>query len=409
MPELLHHIYCEIMRGEGESRLYIDDAAERMEKLCAIMPGSVSLIYMDPPFRTGKEFEIKLRRPTGGQRSGEAEISLPAYSNKLTRKEYFALMRRVLEASKKLLTGDGMLFLHVDYREHANLRLLADEIFGEENLINEIIWAYESGGRSKNFFARKHDIILLYAATKEYDLHIEDAAALMAGDKKNHMARGVDEDGRSYRYITSGGKTYRYYDDEPVPPSDVWTDISHLQQRDPQRTGYETQKPLKLLDRIVKCASRPGDTVLDPFCGSGTTLEAAYLNGRQFIGIDLNPAVVEFVRKRTLGSGAKLYFSESEGAPSISVERVPGITFEAVYLTDVQLDGLPEGLEISGIDDIDSWAVGTVSDGVFTCLDEEVRTAKNPILKGELHMEMYQSALAVRISDILGRSYFFSL
>ena len=150
-------------------------------------------------------------------------------------------MRRVLEASKKLLTGDGMLFLHVDYREHANLRLLADEIFGEENLINEIIWAYESGGRSKNFFARKHDIILLYAATKEYDLHIEDAAALMAGDKKNHMARGVDEDGRSYRYITSGGKTYRYYDDEPVPPSDVWTDISHLQQRDPQRTGYETQ------------------------------------------------------------------------------------------------------------------------------------------------------------------------
>ena len=326
MAELLRGIHAEVTPGDGDNCLYIDDAAERTEALSRIMPGSVSLIYMDPPFRTGKRFEARLKIAPESKRP-DSEISMPAYSDSLPRAEYLGLLRRVLTASRLLMTDDGLVFVHVDYREHAHIRLLMDEIFGEENFINEIIWAYESGGRSKSFFSRKHDILLLYARTKDYDLHIVDAAALLAGERKNHMAHGVDEDGRSYRYIKSGGKTYRYYDDEPVPPTDVWTDISHLQQRDPQRTGYETQKPLKLMERIVKCASRPGDMVLDPFCGSGTTLEAACVHGRHFIGIDSNPAVTEYVRRRTAESGVHIYCPESEGEASVEIERVAGITF----------------------------------------------------------------------------------
>ena len=262
MPEHLRGITAEITHGPGDSLLFIEDAVSGLEKLCTLMPGDVSLIYMDPPFRTGKQFERKARRGAADWEKGKHSISLPAYSDKLDREEYLSLLRRVLLCAKELLTEDGLIFIHVDYREHAHVRLLSDEIFGEDNFINEIIWAYESGGRSKNFFSRKHDIILLYAKSDQYDLHLDDVAELLAGDKKNHMARGIDEDGRTYRYIRSGGKTYRYYDDETVPPSDVWTDISHLQQKDPQRTGYATQKPLKLMERIVKCASRKGDTVL---------------------------------------------------------------------------------------------------------------------------------------------------
>ncbi len=409
MCELLHGIHTEVMPGNGENHLYIDDAAERTETLSRLIPGSISLIYLDPPFRTGKKFEVRIKVPSDGRKAEDSTVSIPAYSDNLSREEYLDLLKRTLNAAKLLMADDALLFVHVDYREHAHVRLLADEIFGEDNFINEIVWAYESGGRSKNFFSRKHDILLLYSKTKEYDLHIEDAAILQTGGKKNHMARGVDEDGRSYRYIRSGGKTYRYYDDEPVPPSDVWTDISHLQQRDPQRTGYETQKPLKLLERIVKCASRPGDTVLDPFCGSGTALEAAWLNGRNFIGIDYNPAVVEFVRRRTLGSGTRIYCPESEGTPSINIERVPGIAFDTLYLSDVRIGDLPAEMNIEGLNGLVSWAAGVLRNGVFTCLEEEMRTPKRPRLQGKLHIPMDLEALTLRISDILGRRYFFSL
>ena len=402
MPELLRGIGAEITPGEGDNLIYIDDAARRMETLGSLMPGSISLIYMDPPFRTGKQFDMKFK----AEQAERSAASMDAFSDMLSRQEYLSLLGSVLESAKRLLTDDGLLFIHLDWREQARVRLLADEIFGEGNFINEIIWAYESGGRSKNFFSRKHDTILLYAAGKEYDLHIEDVAEKLAGERDNHMARGVDEDGRTYRSIVSGGKTYRYYDDEPVPPSDVWTDISHLQQRDPQRTGYATQKPLKLLERIVKSASRPGDTVLDPFFGSGTTLEAAYKNDRRFIGIDANPLCAELARKRI--GGCRIYCPESAGSPEIAVERAAGITFESVYLTAFRSDD--ERLkDRDGLAAVDSWALGRVENGVFTALCEETRSRTSPRLKGELRAPMYVSDMALRVSDIFGGRYFYRL
>ena len=399
----------EIITGTGENALYIDDAAERMEQLSKVMPGSVSLIYMDPPFRTGKQFGLKLSLSADKRQHGKADVALPAYADALPREEYLALLMRVLVAARELLTEDGLIFIHVDYREHAHIRLLADEVFGEERFINEIIWAYESGGRSKNFFARKHDILLLYAKGEQYDLHIQDVAETLKGDKKNHMSRGVDEDGRTYRFITVSGKTYRYYDDEPIPPSDVWTDISHLQQRDPQRTGYPTQKPLKLLERVVKCASRPGDTVLDPFCGSGTTLEAALRNGRNFIGIDMNPQSVEIVRSRIAGAACSMYYPENEAFGQINVERVVGITFESIYLNAFAPCDLPEGYALNGLDAVDSWAVGTVENGIFRCVEEARRSRKTNELASELHLPMYTEHAAVRVSDLFGRRSFYSL
>ena len=123
------------------------------------------------------------------------------------------------------------------------------------------------------------------------------------------MKRGVDPDGRAFSSITSAGKTYRYYEDEGVIPSDVWTDLSHLHQRDPERLGYPTQKPAALLERIIRASSAEGDTVLDAYCGSGTTLAVAQKFGRRWIGIDLSPAAIELTRVRLQSPAAAAGYS----------------------------------------------------------------------------------------------------
>lgn len=390
----------------AQVRFIQGDAAEVSERLAAEQPGSVSLVYMDPPFATGSRFSVRCRVGAKEWKSGLGSLVLPAYDDNLPREEYLMLMRRVLAACRTLLAEDGLLFLHVDYRIHAHLRILCDEIFGEKNFLNEIVWAYDTGGRSKKFFARKHDIILVYAASQDYDLHTQDVAFVPAGGRKNHMRKAVDDDGRVYRTIRSGGKTYTYFDDEPVPPSDVWTDVSQLQQKDPQRTGYDTQKPIKLLERIIKSASRPGDTVFDPFCGSGTTAEAAVRCGRCFLGADTNPLTVEWIRRRTAGASALFEYPPCPEEVSILTEVVPGIANTAVYLTGfIPSDGiLPEGAE--PLDAVDSWAVGTVENGTFTALAEEIRSFRKPALSFQLNIPRETERLVVRVSDPAGRRFY---
>ena len=119
-----------------------------------------------------------------------------------------------------------------------------------------------------------------------------------ARDHWNHLRRHVDADGRVYRTIRSAGRVYRYYDDEPTLPPDVWLDVNHLQQRDPERLGYPTQKPEALLRRIVAACSEPGQVVADFFCGSGTTLAAAQRLGRRWLGVDCSPAAVAIAAAR---------------------------------------------------------------------------------------------------------------
>lgn len=251
------------------------------------------LCYIDPPFLTGRDFG--------------------AYSDRYpSDQDYYAMMRGVLQGIDRVLDDAGSLFVHIDERTHARLRLMLDEIFTPAGFRNEIVWVYRSGGRARTHFSRKHDIILYYAKSKGAYFDAMQDAQPRGAARHNHMRRDVDEEGRAYRDITSNGKRYRYYEDEGVPPSDVWDDIPHLQQRDPERTGYPTQKPLRLIERIVRCASRPGDTVLDVFAGSGTTLLAAHRLGRQFVGMDCAPQALRTVRMRLEGVQMQVYTASGE-------------------------------------------------------------------------------------------------
>lgn len=288
-----------VVEGEGaSSRLVLGDCLELMRQLRA---ASVDLIYVDPPFATG-------RRRDGGARAAGALSYSDDWEGGLD--SYLPWLRVRLVQMHRLLKRTGSLFVHLDWRAVHHAKVILDDLFGEPNFRNELIWHYGSGGRAKRFFHRKHDVILWYSRTGRWRF-FPDAVSMPRNrcpgcgaerEQWNHLKRHTDADGRVYRTIKSAGKVYRYYDDEPTVPTDVWLDVSHLQQKDPERLGYPTQKPEALLRRIIAATTTPGDRVADFFCGSGTTLAVAQDLDRRFIGCDASPAAVALTKKRLDGS-----------------------------------------------------------------------------------------------------------
>lgn len=388
----------------------LGDAVENLEALLPEYGGKVKLVYMDPPFMTGDRFFMRVRVGAEQWRKGRGGLALETFSDKLSRAEYLGLLRQVLTRCHALLGDDGMAFVHIDYRAHPHVRLLLDEIFGEENLLNEIIWVYQSGGRSVKHFSRKHDVILFYRKTAKYDFNIDAVKAVPAQPKPNHMRRHVDPDGRVYRSIRTNGKVYTYYDDEPVAPTDVWQDLSHLQQKDPERTGYDAQKPLALLERIVKCASRPGEWVLDPFAGSCTTLEGARRGGRHFIGIDRCPLTVNIARRRLAGADYCIQTPPAaDPAPACEASVRAGVGFFHVCLErfDADIPGLPDGH--APLDAVDNWSVGYLRPEGYRVMAEFARTRREGELRRELVVPVYGGELALCVGDVTGRSFCYAL
>jgi len=399
----------EIAPGKGGARgeFIQGDTPALLPGLIERYAGRVKLVYLDPPFQTGGKFVVRVKAGEEDWLKSRPSLTFPAYDDSMPREEYYAMMRTVLSGCRELLADDGMLFLHIDYRTTARMRLMLDEIFGEERFLNEIIWAYQSGGRSKRYFSRKHDTILFYAKTERYDFDQTDVMTVPDKPRDNHMRRHVDPDGRVYRSIKSGGKVYTYYDDEPVAPSDVWSDLSHIQQKDPQRTGYDTQKPLPLLDRIVKCASRRGELVADLFCGSGTTLEAAQMNGRAFLGVDRSPFTANILRRRLSAGGYALSVGEAAFPLEAEARVHTGVGFYRVTLAEPAFPqgALPEGL--TGWDGVDGWSAGYVTDGDYRIMAQAVRTNRQPALPQTLDVPVYMGELCVAIYDVAGNSHYY--
>ena len=403
-------VYREAQIGKGNGGdVYQGDACLLMPELLETYRGQVQLIYIDPPFATGKQFVMKMRVGEKENKSGAGSLNLPAYDDASNLDDYLSMMREVLNGAHELLSDAGTIFLHIDHRMHARLRLMMDEIFGEDNFLNEIIWSYQTGGRARKHFSRKHDVILFYRKSKTYFFDLGPVAVEREGRRRNHMKRHIDTDGRVYRSIKSGGKVYTYYDDEPVYPGDVWDDVSHLQQKDPQRTGYDTQKPLPLLERIVLCASREGDLVCDLFAGSGTTLEAAYRHKRRFLGVDSSPAAIHVINKRL--SGAKVnYHNQTQPAhPYVEAISEPGVGFYHVELCEYKIEPGAIDREFSGLDALDSWAVGYLRDGEYTAMAMAQRTKLEPKLKLNLQLPALDGVPMISTLDVLGRKCYFAI
>lgn len=401
---------------ESAGTLMLGDVAACAPMLRERYAGKVQTIYLDPPFFTGKRFDMKVRIGEKGYKTGSPSLTLTAYEDKWdSRAQYMEMMRETLELCRELLKKEGTIFLHVDCRMNAHLRLLMDEIFGENNFLNEIIWSYQSGGRAKTYFPRKHDVILFYARSRAYYFNIKGAPMERAQARSNHMRRAVDENGRSYRAITSGGKEYRYYDDEPAYPGDVWDDISHLQQKDPQRTGYDTQKPVKLLERIIACATQEGDLVCDLFCGSGTTAVAAAGLGRKFLCMDKSPLAISTAgkrlalqcagkKKKSAGFDVETVCGEDDCA--VEAEVFPAISSYTVRL--VKFDSpQARAAGLSGLDAVDQWAAGFVQGDVFRSCVTGARTQAEPRLPTTVEMPVCAGEPCVMIVDVWGNRRFY--
>ena len=201
------YIRCTTERhmGEGDAGTLIQGSLPQCApSLLSRYEQQVQTIYLDPPFNTGKRFEMKARVGERGYRTGSPSLSLPAYDDRWeSREAYLSTMREALTLCRGLLKKEGTIFLHIDSRMYAHLRLLMDEVFGESNFLNEIVWSYQSGGRARTYFPRKHDTILFYARSRSYYFNLRGVPIARTESRSNHMRRGVDEDGRSYRSIVS--------------------------------------------------------------------------------------------------------------------------------------------------------------------------------------------------------------
>ena len=381
--------------GNGENLLVCGSVMKLPEEIRALA-GMAQCVYVDPPFMTGEKFMRRRAYGEKGWRTGTPSPRYPAYEDRYTsEKQYLRLLRRVISVAKTLLNETGVFYLHLDWRMSAQARIMCDREFGKTRFLNEIIWAYESGGRSKKTFSRKHDTILLYAKTKDYFFDLTRVPLPRGDGKRNHMARGRDEQGRMFSRITSGGKEDRYYDDDPVYPSDVWTDISILQQRDPERTGYATQKPLKLLERILLPVTNPGDLVVDLCCGSGTALEAAQQLDCRFAGLDVNPEAVAIALSRLkpqdltvvcpCGGKAELLAGNEEGRFRMDGLKVSNPAFPA---------------RTSPFDSLEAWDTGVIEDGVFRAEQSFRRSFRYPELQQTLKTD--KPVRAVMTTDAAG-------
>jgi len=436
--------------GEAPAaEVVLAESSRAARRLAEERPMSVQLVYIDPPFNTGQDFLYRQRVGADGYGGDlKRQIAHVAYADRFEggRGAYLEMMRGVLSSAHALLDAKGSIYVHVDYRTSAHVRLLLDDVFGEDNFVNEIIWHYRSGGRATRHFSRKHDTIFFYRKGPRYRFNAMAASKPRGRERRNHLRRQTDEQGRTFFSIHTKGKLYRYYEDAPVFVSDVWDDISHLHQRDPERTHYDTQKPCALLERIIGVSSDPGDAVADLFCGSGTTLVTAARMGRRSIGIDSSVHALNVCRKRLHGidapfcctcenlpSCAPVYLRVSAGRGERGALKVCLRDFSTASQSTVsqrenraqqqiswlQHDDVPEEHVFTepgavkgaaGIGALDYAALGFVIDGVFHTASAHTRSRKSPELRS-----CYQAGIppgarpALHLVDVLGQNHYFGI
>jgi site-specific DNA-methyltransferase (adenine-specific)/adenine-specific DNA-methyltransferase len=282
---------------DWENKLILGDNLKVLKSLAEDpnVRGKVNLIYIDPPFATKRDF---------------LKNEVKAYADKVVGSAFIEFTRKRLIIMKELLADNGSIFVHLDSKKGHYIKIILDELFGEHNFKNEIIWSYGAGGNPKNFFPRKHDTIFWY--TKGMGVFNSDLPIMKAPYSSSTLEihyKNIDSEGRRYRIQKVNGREYKTYEDEGKMITDVWTDIGGQNATSPispEFTGYPTQKPEKLLERIISATTNEGDIVLDAFAGSGTTLAVAEKLGRKWIGIDCGKLSIYTIQSRMLGLHAEI-------------------------------------------------------------------------------------------------------
>ena len=275
----------------GKSVLAFDDNVDFMKRLISGgYEGRFRMIYIDPPFFTKSKFNASVS--ITGSDGSRHRVRHLAFDDRFERSlEYYIENMTVrIMLMRDLLADDGTLWIHLDWHSSHYIRIVLDELMGEKNFVNEIIWCYKSGGSGKKHFSRKHDTILVYSKKSKYYIAIPEEKSYNRGFKPYNF-RGVKE----------------YCDDQGwytlVNMKDVWN-VDMVGRTSAERNGYATQKPVELMRRIIEAGSREGDLTGDFFCGSGSFAEAAEQAGRKWVICDNEKLAVSLARKRLINAGA---------------------------------------------------------------------------------------------------------
>ena len=312
---------------------------DNLKFLKGINNETLDLIYLDPPFNSGRDykgarktlsdsaafkdtwdendmdiewwFEIKSKHP----KLYTYLKWVDDFSNKANQVYLVMMGRRMLECHR-ILKKTGTLYYHCDHSMSHYVKVMLDIIFGSDNFRNHIVWCYTSGGASSKDFSKKHDDIFRYTKSDKFTFNNKDKEArdpISDTSLSMHFTQ-EDKDGRKYRSKTVNGKMYIYYADEGKMKTDWWTDIPTQEGTSPlskDYVGYATQKPLRLLERIIRVSSNEGDWILDPFCGCATACVAAENLNRNWVGMDLWEESHKMIQARLSKTSTDLFNIEA--------------------------------------------------------------------------------------------------
>ena len=296
----------------------------------------VDLVYIDPPFASGADYARKVHLRGNGKKQVNGSQSLGEevmYGDIWKKEDYLNWLYERLLAIREVMSAKASIYVHLDWHIGHYAKILLDEVFGEDNFINEIIWNYRGTTNTSRYFARKHDVIYSYAKSDEYQFNADAVRTPYDEGSKFHK----DENGKLYKQWT---KDKRHYPPQEMVDGeyrllgkyqyDVWNDIpSMATAHGRDMTGYPTQKPEALLERIIKASSDEGMLVADFFCGSGTTAKVAHDLGRRFVASDVGQHALQTTRDRLAGAGA--HFDVLKVRDGVRLFRNPVQTREKIF------------------------------------------------------------------------------
>lgn len=370
-------------KARPDGRILLGDNLPVMAALLPEYEGRINLIYADPPFFTNRKFSARVGRGEDSRKPSKWKLAEGYHDSWADMDSYLQFLYERLHLMHRLLAPTGTLYLHLDWHADAQARLILDEIFGAENFINEIIWAYHGPSPIRTAFNRKHDTILMYGKSRDYTFNVDEirepynpsTVATFKASRKAGFGKIPD---------LERGKV----------PEDWWyfPVVARLHN---ERTGYPTQKPQALLERMILASSNKNDLVADFFCGSGTTALVAAKHGRKFITCDESIRAVNTARFRL--AGTKSIFS---------VERDPAVKNEVATKSKKIKVKVSGGLiRVTTSLDVDFWEVDPAWDGKIF---RSAAQAQRHVRSGEIPMELkikIGGKVCIRLVTVEGKQF----
>lgn len=277
------------------NKIFWGDNLQVMSHMLKEYRGKIDLIYIDPPFDSKADYKKKIEvKGIGKAETDSTSFEEKQYGDIWSNDEYLQFMYERLIILRELLSDHGCIYLHCDWHKSHHLRMIMDEVFGNNKFVNEVIWHYSGAGTPKGCWAKRHDNIYVYSKTTEYTFNADAVRTDYAETTKERFSHAINNVRNGINFGTQSLNPLGKY------PEDV-LDVSIEAPSANVRTGYPTQKPEALLEKIIEASSNPGDIVFDCFMGSGTTQAVAMKLGRKFIGADINLGAIQTTTKRLIG------------------------------------------------------------------------------------------------------------